>query len=71
MIYSATQSNCGYSAPSAMPGYQSDAKLVQARFTKDALLIEEIERDGALRRNPLNTKPVLSIPVSYVEYKMR
>lgn len=53
------------------PHWQGDIKLVKFRFTSASLDVVEVEPDGRFRDNSTNDKPVLSIPVTYLEYRCK
>ncbi len=49
--------------------FQGDSKLVKMKFTENNIEILEIPKEDKFSDNELNSTPVLSIPVSYVDYK--
>ena len=50
------------------PYWLGDAKIVKFRFTEKSLDVLEQEPDARFAENSANAKPVLSIPVSHLDY---
>lgn len=67
-LYSASQQNASRSAKEAFPYMSGDNKRVKLELTKDVLRIVEIEADDRFAANTQNTKLVLEIPVTHVQY---
>jgi hypothetical protein len=68
-IYVPSDLAIGRSVGATRPNWQGSEKLVRLAWEKDALRVIEQERDPRFAGNPTNGKPVLSIPVSYVDYR--
>lgn len=68
-IYVPSMLDAPHSTNGTFPGWLGQERIVRFRFTKDALLAETVVDDPRFSGNPTNSKPVLTIPVSHVDYR--
>ncbi len=54
---------------STFPMYMGEAKIVRLSFDENNLQVVEVDPESQFSGNPVNNKPVLSIPVSHVDYR--
>ena len=54
---------------SQLPNYQGHEKIVKFRFEEDGLKVYQVEEDIRFTDNPLNEKPILSVPLEYLDFK--
>ena len=50
---------------SQLPNMQGEGKIVRFRFEKDRIKVYQVDEDDRFTGNPLNERPVLSLPVRY------
>ena len=53
----------------SLPNYQGEEKIVKFRFEKDGIKVYQAEEDSRFAGNSLNEKPILNIPVEYLDFK--
>jgi len=68
-IYVASNAEASRTSPAARPFWFGSEKLVKLEFTKNSLQVLEIEKDGRFDDNPTNSKVLLEIPVTHVDYQ--
>ncbi|MBL7670929.1 MAG: zinc-dependent metalloprotease [Bdellovibrionaceae bacterium] len=68
-ILAASQGQGSRTSPDSFPYFFGENKRVQLRFTKEALIIEEKEKDARFVGNSTNDKTVLQIPVEHLDYR--
>lgn len=68
-VYVASQLESPHSTDATFPGWQGQENIIKFRFTEKELLAETVVEDGRFASNTANAKPVLSIPVTHVDYR--
>jgi len=68
-LYSPSTLGAPKDVESASPFYKGDEKIVKLKFTEKTLEIIEVEKDSRFSDNDLNNTPVLSIPVTYKDFR--
>lgn len=51
------------------PMYMGQAKIVRLQLTETALRVLEVDPEAQFQNNPVNNKPVLTVPISHVEFR--
>ena len=54
---------------SQFPHYQGEPKIIKFRFERDGIKGHERDEDDRFAQNSLNEKPIIHIPVEYVDFK--
>ncbi len=62
-LYSSRTTNATF------PMYMGEAKIVRLGFDENNIQVSEIDTESQFAGNPVNNKPVLSIPINNVDYK--
>lgn len=57
------------SSAATRPHWQGDIKRVRFQFAEKELRVYEVEKDSRFEDNVTNRKPVMSIPISHLDYK--
>lgn len=67
-LYVASIQNLSRSS-TEQPFAYGDTKRVKLRWTEEALEVIQTDRDSRFQTNEANTKPVLTLPVTYLDYE--
>ena len=54
---------------SSLPNFQGEKKIVKFRLEKDGIRVYQVEEDARFADNSLNERPILTIPVEYLDFK--
>ncbi len=68
-LYLQTISSSDAASDELLSHFASETKLVKMEFNKSSLDIFEVETDDALKREKVNNRPVISVPVSYQGFR--
>ncbi|MEZ0391759.1 MAG: zinc-dependent metalloprotease [Pseudobdellovibrionaceae bacterium] len=68
-LYTASTGSITRTSSSAIPFALDENRRVKLKWEKDGLYVRETERDSRYAGNDVNNKPVLVIPVDYVDYQ--
>lgn len=68
-VYVVTNGESSRTSPGARPFWMGDSKLVKFQFTENSLQVLQLEPTNLFRLNPTNSKLLLEIPVSHVDYE--
>lgn len=68
-LYVPSTVNITRTTSATIPYYMGEARRVRLAFTKENLKVLEVESDQRFSNNLANHKPILSIPVSHIDYK--
>lgn len=70
-IYLISVSDADSRAEASRPHWMSTSKLVRFSFNKSNLEVKQVVDDPRFKNNPTNEKAVLSIPVTYKNYRCK
>lgn len=70
-IYLVSVSDADSRAEASRPHWMSSSKLVRFTFSKTSLDVKQVVDDPRFKNNPTNEKAVLSIPVTYKNFRCK
>lgn len=70
-LYLVSVSDSDSTSAVSRPHWMSESKIVRYQFNKDSLNLVQQVSDPRMKDNPVNEKPVLSIPVEYFNYRCK
>ncbi len=70
-IYLISVSDADSRAEASRPHWMSSSKLVRFSFNKTGLEVKQVVDDPRFKNNPTNEKAILSIPVTYKNYRCK
>lgn len=68
-LYVPSSLNSTRTTSATFPMYMGQAKIVKLQLTENALRVLEVDPESQFQNNPVNNKPVLTVPISHVEYR--
>lgn len=68
-LYVPSSLNSTRTTDATFPMYMGGAKVVTLKFTETALQVVEVDTEDQFGNNPVNSKPVLSIPIAHIDVK--
>ncbi len=68
-LYLPSSLNSTRTTGATFPMYMGEAKIVKLQMTEKSLKVIEIDPEDQFSGNPVNNKPVLTIPLTHVDYR--
>ncbi|MCB0350788.1 MAG: zinc-dependent metalloprotease [Bdellovibrionales bacterium] len=68
-IYVPSSLNSTRTTDATFPMYMGEAKIVKLQLTENDLKVIEVDHEEQFSENPVNDRPVLSIPIKHVDYR--
>lgn len=67
-LYLPSSLNSTRTTDATFPMYMGEAKIVKLQISEKFINVVEVESDERFGQNPVNEKPVLSIPIEHLDY---